>query len=103
MFDFITVLDAIESNAAYLIILSFFAWYPLVTSGVLVLTSSLFFARREYGTKVHPVVDPDYNPQVSIIICAYNEESAHCANNRRRAWPFDYDDFEVIVVDDGSQ
>ena len=45
---------------------------------------------------------PAWTPRVSIVICAYNAERTirACLESLRR---LDYPDFEVIIVDDGSQ
>ncbi len=43
MIDIVTILEWIESNAAYLVVLSFFAWYPLVSSGTLFLAAVFLY------------------------------------------------------------
>ena len=69
MFDLITILESIEGNLLYLVTLSFFAWYPLVSSGVLVIAAVAFYLRRE--RQDHPRPSPDFVPSVSVVISAF--------------------------------
>jgi biofilm PGA synthesis N-glycosyltransferase PgaC len=101
MFDLITILETIEGNIVYLIVLSFFAWYPLVSSGVLVFTSLMFFARREKRDTPSPKPDPSFQPPVSIVIAAFNE-SEHIEETIEGCLRVDYPDLETMIVDDGS-
>lgn len=101
MFDLVTILEAIESNIVYLIILSFFAWYPLISSGVLVFTSLMFFGRRERRERPQPVRDPDYQPKATIVIAAFNEAD-HIVETIEGCLQVDYPDYEIVIVDDGS-
>jgi biofilm PGA synthesis N-glycosyltransferase PgaC len=102
MIDVIGILEAIERNVVYLAALSFFAWYPLVSSGVLVLVSMLYYLRRERTPeKIKPLLDPEYTPPASVVIAAYNE-SEHIEATLDGILAIDYPDFEVIVIDDGS-
>lgn len=101
MFDLISILVAIEGNVFYLIMLSFFAWYPLVSSGVLVFAAVLFFARRERREDPSPKVDPDFKPSVSIVIAAFNE-ARHIEKTIEGCLAIDYPDVEIVIVDDGS-
>jgi len=100
MFDVIGILDAIESNVVYLVLLSFFAWYPLISSGVLVLVSMLYHFRRERPTN-KPEIDPKFTPKVSVVIAAFNEAN-HIEETIRGLLAIDYPDFEVVIIDDGS-
>lgn len=99
MFDVIGILDAIESNVVYLVLLSFFAWYPLVSSGVLVLVSMLYHFRRERPNT--PEIDSEFTPKVSVVIAAFNE-AAHIEETIRGLLAIDYPDFEILIIDDGS-
>lgn len=102
MIDIIGVLEAIERNIVYLVALSFFAWYPLVSSGVLVLVSMLYYLRRERSAeKIQPALDPDFTPSASVVIAAFNE-SEHIEATLDGILAIDYPDYEVIVIDDGS-
>jgi biofilm PGA synthesis N-glycosyltransferase PgaC len=100
MFDVIAILDAIESNVVYLVLLSFFAWYPLISSGVLVLVSLLYHFRRERPVN-KPEFDPKFTPKVSVVIAAFNEEN-HIEETIRGLLLIDYPDFEIVIIDDGS-
>jgi len=99
MLDPVGVLQSIEHSPVYLAVLSFFAWYPLVSSAVLVIISLVFFARRERHE--HPRRDPSFSPPVSILIAAFNEEE-HIAQTIEGALAIDYPAFEVVVINDGS-
>jgi biofilm PGA synthesis N-glycosyltransferase PgaC len=99
MFDVIGILEAIESNVVYLVLLSFFAWYPLVSSGVLVLVSLLYHFRRERPNT--PKIDAAFAPKVSVMIAAFNE-AVHIEETIRGLLAIDYPDFEVVIIDDGS-
>ncbi len=99
MIDVIGILRAIEHHPAYLAMLSFFAWYPLVSAGVLVIVATMFYWRRERDE--HPRRDPDFVPSVSVLIAAFNEAD-HIAETLEGCLAIDYPDFEVVVVDDGS-
>jgi biofilm PGA synthesis N-glycosyltransferase PgaC len=101
MIDVIGILEAIERNIAYLAALSFFAWYPLVSSGVLVIVSMFYYLRRERSDEIKPLVDPDFTPPATVLIAAYNERD-HIEATIRGILAIDYPDFELIVVDDGS-
>ncbi|MDH4037531.1 MAG: glycosyltransferase [Candidatus Krumholzibacteria bacterium] len=102
MIDIIGILEAIERNFVYLAALSFFAWYPLVSSGVLVLVSMLYYTRRERSSKkIRPFLDAEYTPSASVVIAAFNE-SEHIQATLDGILAIDYPDFEVIVIDDGS-
>ena len=101
MIDIVGILEAIEANRIYLIVLSFFAWYPLVSSGTLVLVSMLYYLRRERSGKIKPEIDLDFTPPVSIVIAAYNE-SEHIAATIEGALAIDYPHYEILIIDDGS-
>ncbi len=102
MIDIIGILEAIERNIVYLAALSFFAWYPLVSSGVLVLVSMLYYTRRERSSKrIMPFLDAEYTPSASVVIAAFNE-AEHIQATLDGILAIDYPDFEVIVIDDGS-
>ncbi len=101
MIDIIGILEAIERNIIYLSALSFFAWYPLVSSGVLVLVSLMYYVRRERRGEIKPEIDPSFTPPVSVVIAAYNE-SDHIQATIEGILAIEYPDFEVVVIDDGS-
>ncbi len=102
MIDIVSILEAIERNGVYLVALSFFAWYPLVSSGTLVLVSMLYYLRRERTLEtIKPALDPDFIPSVSVVIAAFNE-SEHIRATVEGILEIDYPNFEVVVIDDGS-
>ncbi len=100
MIDVIGILDAIESNIVYLVFLSFFAWYPLISSGTLVLVSMLYHLRRERPIN-KPEFDPKFTPMVSVVIAAYNE-SEHIEETIHGMLAIDYPHYEIVIIDDGS-
>ena len=99
MIDIVTILEWIESNTLYLVILSFFAWFPLVSSGTLVMAAVFFYLRRERSD--HPASDPAFTPTVSVVISAFNEQD-HIERTIRGTLAIDYPDFEILIIDDGS-
>ncbi|HET6349394.1 MAG TPA: glycosyltransferase family 2 protein, partial [Candidatus Krumholzibacteria bacterium] len=101
MFDLIAILEAIEGSRLYLLSLSFFAWYPLVSSGVLVLVALTYYLRRERRGDIQPGVDPEYTPRASVLIAAYNE-AEHIQDTIRGLLALDYPNYEIVVIDDGS-
>ena len=101
MFDLVSILEAIETSGAYLAVLSFFAWYPIITSGVLVFAAIHFYFRRERRSHHAPIPNPAYAPSASIVISAFNEND-NIAETIEGCLRVDYPDFEVVVIDDGS-
>ncbi len=101
MIDSIGILELIEASPLYLVSLSFFAWYPLVSSGVLVLVALTYYFRRERRGDIQPADDPNFTPRVTVVIAAYNE-SEHIEETIRGVLAIDYRNFEVVVIDDGS-
>jgi biofilm PGA synthesis N-glycosyltransferase PgaC len=96
-------LVAFERTWVYLVLLIYFAWYPMASSAMWIYTAWLYWRRRERG-------DPEalaafYRleefPPVSFVIPAYNEE-ANIAETVRGVLQVDYPDFEVVVIDDCS-
>jgi Glycosyltransferases, probably involved in cell wall biogenesis len=75
----------------------------LLGLGRLLFVGSLAFAqwlRSRRRERLHS--GSDYSPFVSVIVPAYNEELV-VSNTIRSLLASDYSNFEVIVVDDGSQ
>ena len=98
------LLVSFEATSGYMVLLIYFAWYPIVSSAMWIFTAVIFFVRREAG-------DPEsyeefYRPQkrqprVSFVIPAFNEES-NIAATVAGVLRVDYPDFEVVVIDDCS-
>ncbi len=101
MIDAIAIVQAIEGNPFYLFTLSFFAWYPLVSSAILVFASIVFFLRREKGDNT-PEFSDEFVPMVSVVLAAFNE-SDDIKETVEGCLRIEYPDYEVIVVDDGSK
>jgi biofilm PGA synthesis N-glycosyltransferase PgaC len=101
VFDLVSILEVVETSSIYLIVLSFFAWYPIITSAVVVISAIQFYFRRERQSHPAPMPDPAYTPSASIVISAFNE-SEHIAETIEGCLRVDYPDFEVVVIDDGS-
>jgi poly-beta-1,6 N-acetyl-D-glucosamine synthase len=75
---------------------------PIAVLAVLRMLVLLLLARRHARvTRARPV-EPGFEPAVSIVVPAYNEAVgiARCVGSLAAS---DYPDFEIIVVDDGSE
>ncbi len=98
--DLYALVVRFEQTALYLALLLYFAWYPVGTSAMWIVTALLYYWRRErrddeafYALESHP--------PVTVLIPAYNEE-ATIAATVQGVLALDYPDFEVVVVDDCS-
>jgi biofilm PGA synthesis N-glycosyltransferase PgaC len=101
--DLYSLLVRFEASFFYLVLLYYFAWYPLTTSVMWIFTSILFFRQKEIGETdfYDSVVDGDSQPMVSIVIPAYNEEK-NIAATLTGVLKINYSNFEVMVIDDCS-
>ena len=95
------LLLALQTHPFYLIILAFFALYPIASSLKWIVTSLIYYVTRERA-----LPDSFYDlgssaPAVSVIIPTYCEASTIAAT-LDGVLAMDYPAFEVIVVDDGS-
>ncbi len=94
---------SLENSSFYMVLLVYFAWYPLVSSVMWIFTSILFYRRREGGKE--GAFDLFYalkdKPLVTFIIPAYNEE-ANIASTLAGVLKVDYPNFEIVVIDDCS-
>jgi biofilm PGA synthesis N-glycosyltransferase PgaC len=81
------------------ILLVFVAVYPIVSAAVWIAGGVLFADLREQGEQ--PELLPGEGPPISVLIPAYNE-AFDIGNAVRAALRLDYHDFEVLVLDDGS-
>lgn len=70
----------------------------LLVAAVVLITSHLF--RLNYG-RYQEFIHPSVAPPISIIIAAYNEEST-IVDSIRSLTLLNYPDYEIIVVNDGS-
>jgi len=82
-----------------LVLLAFVGLYPIVTAGLWIGGGLTFWAREERRELPPPASGW---PGVTILIPAFNEEQV-IATCVRAALAVDYADFEVLVLDDGSQ
>ncbi|MCA1926699.1 MAG: glycosyltransferase [Thiobacillus sp.] len=97
----IPILEAIQHTSLYWAMMVFFAAYPIVT-GVVWMTTSLFFRGRWEQQDESPPRLPEPAPRVSVLIPAHNEEAVLDATLAAAA-RIDYPDYEIVVVDDGSR
>ncbi len=100
MVDLVGILESIQHHAAYFFLLSFFAWYPIFSSAVWVITSLFFYFRRETGGRAE-IPSGSYAPFVTVLIAAFNEEK-NIASTIEGILAVDYSDYEVVIIDDGS-
>ena len=92
----------LQHSWPYVIVLGFFAAYPIVTSIMWILTALVFRVRWENagGPDERRRSERDW-PLVSVLVPAHNEEAV-IARSVLAMLRMDYPSFEVIVVDDGS-
>jgi biofilm PGA synthesis N-glycosyltransferase PgaC len=101
--SFYDAMAAFERTWVYLVLLVYFAWYPMASSAMWIYTAWLFWRRRERGRP--EVLEEFYrletHPAVSFVIPAFNE-AANIAETVTGVLAVDYPDFEVVVIDDCS-
>lgn len=94
-----------QHTVAYRIMLVFFGFYPVLSAIVWLVTSAIYFSRKERLSEEMEADFyslPDPPPMVSVLIPAYCEEKV-IESTVEGALRIDYPRFEVIVVDDGSK
>lgn len=79
-----------------------YLFYTVIVLGVSRVTFLGNYAFRQKRKKLWLYQLKDYQPRVSVVIAAYNEEKV-IAHTLRSILQSDYPDFEIIVVDDGSK
>lgn len=95
------IFEAIEQSHAYWVLVLFYGFYPIVTSLMWISTAMIYYVR--YDLSNEPDIDAvDEWPFVSILIPAYFEESGIAASLRGLT-QLDYPNYEVIVINDGSE
>ncbi|MCB1184051.1 poly-beta-1,6 N-acetyl-D-glucosamine synthase [bacterium] len=101
--DLYSLIVRFQSTWVYLVLLIYFAWYPLTTSVMWIFTSFLFYRRRDSGPteKLAAFYAYEEKPMVSFLIPAFNEE-ANIAHTLRGVLAVDYPAFEIVVIDDCS-
>jgi poly-beta-1,6-N-acetyl-D-glucosamine synthase len=85
-------------SACAQIVLAFVALYPIVTAAFWIAGALLFRLLDEANDATEP---PAGWPAVSVLIPAYNEEAV-IASCVRAALGVDYEELEILVLDDGS-
>lgn len=77
-------------------------FYLAIAIGMFRLIFLIYFSGKQHKNSGAVDVDKDYKPFVSVVIAAYNEEKV-ISKTINSILDSDYDDFEVIVVNDGSK
>lgn len=90
----------LQHHPVYAAVLVYYAFYPLASSITWILTSILFYVRRERRTP-EGFYDLPETPVVSVLIPAYCE-ARMIARTIEATLAIDYPALEVVVVDDGS-
>ena len=98
--DVVSLMESVQQSPLYLGALVFFAWYPVFSSALWVFSGVVFYLRRERCGEQR--ITGDYLPSVSMIIAAYNEAD-HIEETIKGCLQIDYPDFEIVVVNDGSE
>lgn len=98
--DLVSFLDWLEHTRFYYAWLVFFAWFPMLSGLMWILTSLAYWWRRERGA-MEPGPLPEPPPLVTVLIPAYCE-GAHIAETLETVLAIDYPSYEVLVVDDAS-
>ena len=90
------------SNLSILDIILIF-WLFIAIDGTRSIGKPLFLIAHSLYTKLKPKkTQPNFNPKISIIIPAYNEENA-ITKSIESTLNAEYENKEIIVVDDGSK
>lgn len=98
--DIVSFLEWFQHTPIYFGWLVFFAWYPMLTGLMWILTSLAYWWRRERKVRTAPALPPD-PPFVTVLVPAYCE-GRHIEDTLRAALAIDYPRFEVLVIDDAS-
>lgn len=93
---------SIGSNPAYLVLMVFFAWYPLFTSIMWAVTAVLYSLRRERRSDRDFYDIPDSElPLVTVIVPAHCEGTM-IVRTLEGVLALDYPRIQAIVISDGS-
>jgi biofilm PGA synthesis N-glycosyltransferase PgaC len=98
------LLISFQHTTAYWVMLVFFGFYPVFSAIVWLVTSVVYYSRKERLSgeeEVDLYALPDPPPMVSVLIPTYCEEKVIEATIEG-VLAIDYPNFEVVVVDDGS-
>nr|WP_156319884.1 polysaccharide deacetylase family protein [Bacillus sp. FJAT-18017] len=77
-------------------------FYSAILLGILRLILFVFLSRKQIKRARKTVPDPDFTPNVSVVIAAYNEEKVIC-KTINSILASEYPHFEVLVINDGSK
>jgi biofilm PGA synthesis N-glycosyltransferase PgaC len=94
------IIIGLQHHPIYAVILIYYAFYPLASSITWIVTSLLFYVRRE-RREPPGFYDLDRVPTVSVLIPAYCEERM-IRRTLDATLAIDYPAMEVVVVDDAS-
>lgn len=94
------IVIALQHNPVYLVVLVFYAFYPIGSSLIWISTSILYYFRRE-RRETPGFYDLEDTPMVSVVIPAFCEERM-IARTLDGVLAIDYPNMEVVVVDDAS-
>ncbi len=97
---FPALVAAAQQSGPYLVVLAFFALYPVVSSLVWISTSLVYWWRWERRPPPH-FYDLDVYPLVTVVVPAYCEEKV-IARTLDGILGIDYPFKEIVVVDDAS-
>jgi biofilm PGA synthesis N-glycosyltransferase PgaC len=100
MTDVVSLLDWIQHTPGYMGWLLFFAWYPMLTGLMWILTSLMYHVRRERRGEEAPPIGEN-PPFVTILVPAYCE-ALHVERSIESLLAIDYPAYEVLLVDDAS-
>lgn len=98
--DVVSFLEWFQHLPFYRAWLVFFAWYPMLTGLMWIMTSLVYYVRRERRPSGPQSFGEPPIP-VTVLVPAYCE-SLHIQETIESILAIDYPDFEVLVVDDAS-
>lgn len=96
------IIAEIGASPAYLIVMVFFAWYPLFTSIMWAVTAVMYALRREGRSQQdYYQIDETELPRVTVIVPAHCE-GAMITRTIEGVLALDYPRLQAIVISDGS-
>ena len=76
-------------------------FYSAIAIGMIRVSMLMWLSWRHKRQRSLPVLDDGFQPRVSVVIAAYNEEKVICTTIQS-ILSSDYGNMEIVVVDDGS-
>lgn len=98
MLETTSILQNIENSTTYSVILFYIGIYPLFGGILWIVSSIIYWFHRE---RKAPLTSPTYQPKISVIIPAFNEEK-YIRRALDSVCALNYPDYEVVVINDGS-